>query len=185
MRRILLILLCAVIFISAVLLILTQCNENGGMPSPSASSQILKKLSGNFKTTARVTYRGLAATAEITQDSPESCTVAFLAPDTLNGMSVRFSSEDVEVSYKGLGFSFNPTSLPGASVAKTAVSAINTALRDEGLRLEQLEGTLSVMGTSDSGEFTLLLEPDSGNLLKLSVPRQELEIEFENFTFLE
>lgn len=185
MRRILLIVLCAVILVSAFFLILTQCNKNGGTPFPPAGNQILKKLSGNFKTTARITYRGLTATAEITQDSPESCTVAFSAPDSLNGMSIHFTSESVEVSYKGLGFAFDPTALPGASVAKTAVSAINTALRDDGLKLEQLEGTLSVAGTSDSGAFTLLLEPDSGRLLKLSVPQQELEIEFENFAFLE
>jgi len=161
----------------------------GGKPSAQstdpAENQVLQNLSGNFDATANINYKGISATATITQDSPLSCLVAFTAPDTLKDMRFEFSRDSVEVSYKGLSFDFDPSSVPGGSVANLAVSAINKVLLKEGLALSYEDGALAVGGSNENGAFTLVLDEETGNFLKLSVPDHQLEIDFSNFAFLE
>lgn len=152
---------------------------------PAAPQSPLAGRSGNYETTANIVYRGLEATASIAQSTPESCRVAFSAPDTVEGMELTFARDSVGVAYKGLSFQFDPGSVPSGAVARIAVEAIGKAMRDEGVELRQTESGLELCGALDAGEFTLRLDAESGNLLKLSVPSEDLEITFENFRFLD
>ena len=186
LRQALYLLVCVALFAGIVYFIhplLFQRNQ-GAEPVTPQNAKALRHFTGLFETTAHITYRDLSAIARIVQDTPEACTVTFSAPDTLKNMSFVFRQDQVKVSYRGLSFDFDPGSIPGSAVAKAAVSSINAALQKEGLALEQLSGSLSLTGSSESGDFTLLIDTESGDLLKLTVPSQELEIAFENFTFL-
>lgn len=162
------------------LLCLTGCGSKA-----EEQSTPLKKHSGNYSSTANITYKELQATATITQESPQSCAVVFSSPPSLKDMAFVFHKDNVDLNYKGMSFSFNPNSLPGGAVAGMAVSAINTAMRDDGLQVELADDALEVSGVMQSGEFKLRLDAKNGNLLKLSVPAEELEIEFVNFQFLD
>jgi hypothetical protein len=100
-------------------------------------------------------------------------------------MAFVFHGDTVDLSYKGLSFSFDPQSLPGGAVAQIAVSSINRAMKDDGITMDYSAGALTLSGIMESGEFTLRLDKENGNLIKLWVPSEELEIEFANFTFLQ
>ena len=152
-----------------------------GNPQP---ANPLPKQSGNFETAAEIRYKELKATASVSRETPDSCTVVFASPPSLKDMSFVFRRDSVDLSYKGLGFRFDPDSLPGGAVAGLTVSAINRAMSDDGLTLDYADGKLGITGIMDSGEFHLLLDQQSGNLLKLSIPAEELEIAFVNFHFL-
>lgn len=155
-------------------------------PSPPAEpSSPLEGRSGNYDTTAVITYKELKATATISQESPESCLVRFASPDSLGDMAFVFRRDSVDVSYKGLAFQFDPQSLPGGAVAKVAVNAVNKAMMGDGVSLALTDAGMELTGMLEVGEFKLRLDADDGNLLKLSVPSEELEIEFVNFRFLD
>ncbi|MCL2055733.1 MAG: hypothetical protein FWH02_00765 [Oscillospiraceae bacterium] len=145
----------------------------------------LLKQSGNFDTTANIKYRDLHATATITRETPGACSVSFTSPASLADMSFVFHDGVVDIAYKGIGFTFSPNSLPGGAVAKVAVAAINKAMRDDGLEVEYTEGALILNGIMENGAFTLRIDPESGNLLKLAIPAQQLEIDFFGFNFLD
>jgi len=156
-------------------------------PKDAASARedkILGQLSSQFDTTANISYNGFNATATISQQTPLSCQVVFSEPESLKDMAFSFAQDKVEVAYKGLAFSFDPSSVPGSAVAKMAVSAINKVLGKEGVQVNYTEDALEVSGETEAGAFTLLLDPENGNMMKLSIPGEQLEIEFENFTFL-
>lgn len=168
--------LCVILVLLCVLT-LAGCQK----PKP---QNPLPKQSGNYETAAEISYKELKATASISRETPESCTVVFDSPPSLKDMSFIFRRDSVDLGYKGLSFRFDPDSLPGGAIANLTVSAINRAMSDDGLSLALANGALEITGVMDSGEFRLLLDPESGNLIKLSVPAEELEIAFSNFHFL-
>lgn len=145
----------------------------------------LKGRTGNYTTTAKIGYRDLQATARISQESPSSCAVTFESPESLEDMGFIFREDSVDLSYKGLSVTFEPDTLPGGAVAKMAVTAINKAMKDDGLTVAMTDGALEIRGMMESGEFILTINKETGNLMKLSVPAEELEIEFANFKFLD
>lgn len=163
------------------LLLITGCSDN---PLAQISSP-LEKHSGMYDATANISYRGLDATATISQTTPDRCSVQFSSPASLQDMAFVFTEDSVDVSYRGLSFSFDPGSMPSAAISKLAVSAINSSFLDENIELTRTDSGILLDGVSDGGEFTLQLDGESGNFLKLSIPSQELEIEFENFRFLD
>jgi len=84
-----------------------------------------------------------------------------------------------------LSFTFDPNSVPGGAVASVVVGAVNSALSGKGLTVEHTDGSLTLSGRLESGDFLLRLDSNDGSLLTLSIPEQELEIEFLGFTFLD
>lgn len=166
----------------AFLLLFCGCGTTGeNVPGKTP----LAEHSGNYRTTAHINYKDLKASASISQETPSSCSVVFESPPSLKEMAFVFRQDSVDLSYKGLSFSFNPDSMPGGAVAKLAVSAINKAMKDEGLNVALDGSALEVTGMLENGEFSLKLDGKTGNLLKLSVPAEELEIEFVNFQFFD
>jgi hypothetical protein len=154
-------------------------------PTPQPPANPLVSHIGNFDTAANITYRDLKATATITQETPQSCAVTFSSPASLQDMSFVFREGVVDLAYKGVSFTFDPQTLPGGALAKIAVAGVNKAMKDDGVTVDYTEGVLSLSGLLESGEFTLRLDPENGNLMKLLVPAEDLEIEFVNFTFLD
>lgn len=162
------------------LIIFGGCSKEEIKPKPP-----LSKHTGNYTTDARIKYKELSAVAKISQETPSSCSVEFESPPSLSGMAFVFKSDKVDLNYKGLSFTYSPESIPGGAIAKLATSAINRAMKDDGLSVVQEDGALRINGVMESGSFSLTLDKKTGNLMKLSVPEEELEIEFENFTFLD
>ncbi len=65
------------------------------------------------------------------------------------------------------------------------LTALNAALNDDGISVREEEGRLIVDGTIDAGDFSLIIDAENGNILKLSMPENDLELEVLNFKFLE
>lgn len=141
---------------------------------------------GNYSAVVRIKSHEMEAMALILQETPSSCSVEFELPESLRGMTFVFRNDTVDLSYKGLDFQFEPDSLPQGAAAKLMVSAISRAMRggDE-ITVQGEEGILRLSGMMESGEFSLELDRESGEPVKLSIPGEELEIEFSKFRFLD
>lgn len=171
--------------LKCILLMIFSVILSGCAKEPAKSKLPLKEHAGGYSTTANITYKELRAVAAISQETPSSCSVTFESPPSLESMGFIFRQDGVDMSYKGLSFSFEPDSLPGGAVARLAVSAINKAMNDDGLSVGIDGSALEVRGIMESGDFILRMDKETGNLIKLSVPGEELEIEFVNFRFLD
>ena len=164
---------------TVLLLALTSCSR------PKTPETLFEGHSGNFDTTANISYRELSATARITRETPRSCSVTFTSPESLADVAFIFWSDRVELNYKAMSFTFDPNSVPGGAVARIAVGAINAALSGKGLAVQYEDSALTLSGTLDSGDFILRVDQNDQSLLRLSIPEQQLDIEFINFTFLD
>jgi len=163
----------------ACLLLLTACGSNKAVKNP------FKGKSGNFITAASISYKGVKALATISQATPLSCSFVFEAPRQVAGMGLVFQQDDVDVSYKGMGFTFARDFMPYGAVANITVQALNMVINDEELTVNAESEAPEIRGMVEAGEFILQIDRDTGEIVKLSVPTQELEIEFHNFRFLD
>ncbi|WRS27622.1 hypothetical protein U6B65_00425 [Oscillospiraceae bacterium MB08-C2-2] len=165
-----------------VLLTGTGCakKQDTQKPSPDVSAA----LNAPFSTSANISYKELAATAVLSRETPQACTVTFSSPASLKDMSFMFTQDLVTIRYKGLSFDVDPADIPTSNAARIAVAAINKVTSDQGLTVDYTDTALAFSGVMESGAFTLKLDRENGSLLKLSVPSEELEIEFVSFEFL-
>ncbi|MDL2233593.1 hypothetical protein LJC63_08480 [Ruminococcaceae bacterium OttesenSCG-928-L11] len=177
--------IAVVLAVGLLCLGIVSCSNRQKLLTPAKPENPLPAHSGNYQSSASIRYGELEATATIIQETPRACAVTFTSPPSLADMSFVFQEGVVDLGYKGLAFTFDPHSVPGGAVAKVAVSAINKAMKSDGVAVDYSDGALSLSGVMESGEFVLRLDAENGNLLKLLVPAEDLEIEFLNFTFLD
>jgi len=157
----------------------------GGKENSQAASEQVKKAAESFQTTAKVKYRELETVMTIYKKPMNCAVVGFESPDSLRDMKMTFYPDKVALQYKEMSFDFAPDSLPGQAAAKMVLSALNAALADEGITVEQQDKKLLVSGTIDEGAFSLVIDAENGNILKLVIPEKELELEVLNFKILE
>lgn len=139
----------------------------------------------SFETTAHVQYKELEATMRIYREPMNCAQVVFESPESMKGFKLIFYPDRTKLSYQDLSFEIAPDNLPGKAAAKMFLSAVSAALDKEGIRLEQREDKLCLRGQIDEGAFELTLDGKTGNILKLSIPQSELEMELLNFKILE
>lgn len=178
MKRLVSLLLCVAMLFTAV-----SCSSTEPI-QPSAPQTAAESLTQPFESTISVRYRDIDATAVLSKQSPGSCTVTFQSPATLRDMSMVFTADQVSLSYNQLRASFSPDTIPGAAVSKLLVSAINAAVKDQGVSVDYQDDVLTITGDLEAGSFSLSLDKESGNLLRLSVPEEDFEAEFSGFTIL-
>lgn len=161
--------------------LLAACGEKAA-PKTSAADELTKP----FESTVAIRYKDIDATAQIAKQSPGYCKITFASPEALKDMAVEFTVDKVNIDYKKLHTSFNPSSLPGTAVSKLLVSVIDSATQKDGVRVEYKNDALLISGTLEEGnsEFILRIDPKNGNLIRLSVPSEQFEAEFTNFNFV-
>lgn len=186
-RSILSILVLTLIFAVVFFFLISAFTRNGsgkGKESPGTSFSLpgsAPALSDSFEATAIIRYKDFNANAVIHQDT-QACSLSFTSPDTLKDMSVTYGSKGVDLSYKGLSFTFDQDSIPGGAVAQMTMTAIGEAIRGQS-EAKVANGTAQYTGTTDAGNFTLTAD-ENGRLLYLSIPQAELEIEFVEYAAL-
>ena len=160
---------------------LVGCMRQTGLPP---RENPLLACSGHYEATAAITCRDWRAAAVISRTTPHFCRVTFTAPENLNGISVTFGADAVEVAYEGLAEKFSVQALPGGAAAQVMTVALARALSDPEAALRR-DGALLVLDSkTERGDFSLYLDEETGQPLKLLFPAEELTIDFVRFTFL-
>ncbi len=148
-------------------------------------AQIQENLSKSYETTAKVKYHDFETVMTVYKKPMNCATVRFESPENLKDFKLTYYTDKVAVDYKEMHFDFLPDTLPGKAASSLVVSALNSAMNDTGVTVEQKEKQLIVEGELDAGSFSLVVDRENGNILKLSIPASELEMEILNFKILE
>ena len=144
-----------------------------------------ENLSKSYETTARVKYHDLETVMTIYKKPMNCAVIRFESPDSLKDFQMTYYTDKVAVDYKDMNFDFLPDTLPGKAASNLVISALNAAMNDNGIAMEQKGKQLVVNGEMEEGSFSLVLDRENGNILKLSIPSSELEMEILTFKILE
>lgn len=181
MKRVISLLLAVLLSVS----VLAGCKEaSTGGEAALSEAQISEKLQTDFASSAKIKYKGIEAEAQIKKEGG-GCTVDFTAPENLAGMQFDLSDEKLGISYKGFHVDIDPNSAVGGAVVKLLVKALTTAAEKNGVDISVEKDVVEIVSNQQSFQFSLRLDGESGNILNLQIPDEELDISFENFTFLQ
>jgi hypothetical protein len=100
-------------------------------------------------------------------------------------MEAVITADGASVNYQGLSFEFAPDGLPATAVAQAITSVLGNAFSGINATFEITDTGAMLSGTSDSGDYILSIDPETSAPIKLSIPAENLEIEFDNFQFLD
>ena len=137
------------------------------------------KWVGEWSAKAQVHYANQECAVSLKRSPVERFEVIFEGPENLKGLRVTFLPDRTEMCYQGQNLSFSSGRLPEHSVAGQLANVVELIpiLDPEQLRLERQDGQL--LAQAEGLDLTADLE--SGNILTLSIPDEELELELLNF----
>ena len=154
--------------------------EGAAQPELNPAEQLNKP----FESTVSIKYKDIDATARLARRAPGYCRISFSSPESLQDMAVEFTTDTVNVDYKKLHASFRPGSVPGSAISSLLVDTVNTATKENGVTVDYQNEVFTLEGRSESGTFLLTMDGNNGNLLTLSVPADDFEATFTDFSFL-
>ena len=102
----------------------------------------------------------------------------------MDGLNFLFEKDSMTVDYKGMKVTMDPADLPDSAVAKLLISAIDQAAKKDGVSVSFEDAALVISGETADSTFYLRIDATDANVMTLSVPAEELEVEFVNFSFI-
>lgn len=103
-------------------------------------------------------------------------------PDELNGLTMTWDGQTVTLDMLGLRWSLSPEKVPSAALGKCILQSLDAVVYSttEGVLTE--DGRLKTTGEAQAGvPYTLYSDPETGALLSLEVPSEELYVVFSDF----
>ena len=154
------------------LLLCTACHSQSQNPE--------KPVTTGFACDVDMTYQDMRVKGRLTRMSAGTLKMEFTEPATLNGMSMEWDGETISVKYAGLSFGVDPTAVPESALGKGLLDALDAGFRSGG-EGRMTDKSLSVTGQSVNGQFEMLSDPQTGQLLSLKIPELKVAAAFSNF----
>ena len=175
MRRWIISLLC-------LSMLFTSCGKREKQPT---MEEVSSAVSRSFDAKATIKMGGIEAEVDINRTQNGACTFAMTKPQSLEGLSLGFAGETLTLSYRGISLDLDSEAVLTSAMTKAVIGSINKAAEPNGVRFTVSEAGITIDGTSESGDFTLLLSREDYSILSLSVPDLEFECRFDLFSYVE
>ncbi len=158
-------------------LLLTGCNPNTSDTPPTAVG---------FTCTAVGSYRGESVSGTVERSSTGLLSLTLTAPEELNGLTMTWDGQKVILSMLGIKWSLSPEKVPASALGKRLLQALDAAVYRTVDGVITADGRCKTEGVLEDGvAYTLYSAPESGALLALEVPREELYLTFADFKRIE
>lgn len=149
-----------------------SCNHSG------KSAQ--QPVTTDFECDVQLTYRDMNVSGHLTRYSAGTLSMDFEQPDTLKGLTMIWDGETISVKMHGLSFGVDPSTVPESALGKGILDVLDNALRSDGAG-QVSGGQMKTAGESVNGEFELISDPETGELLSMKVPSLGITATFSNF----
>lgn len=156
----------------------TGCSERKTLDSARSS------LNSAFECDMKMNYDNSEFDARLKRIEPGVWETEFTSPDTLAGVKLMFSGNDVTASYKGLSFTVPKKALPVKSILTNFITTVDTLAAAPELQGSEKDGVMTVTGETESGTYTLTMDTKSGLLNSFSMKNIPVQINFENMQVL-
>lgn len=156
-----------------ILCLLTGCSPKEDAALPPAATGFSCGITG--------TYRGEETAGQLTRTAAGLLTVSLTKPAELDGLTMEWNGETVTLRMLGLSWSLSPEDVPQAALGQRILGTLDTVVYGSATG-EVVDGRLVTTGDAGDGTaFTLYSDPETGALLALEVPSEELSLTFVDF----
>lgn len=155
------------------------CSKKSDKPP----EQMSKTLNQGFNANAKIKFGDIEAEAIFDKSNENSCMVEFSQPKVLNSLKLIFDGESINVSYLGLNLELNENSALTKTVVSAIINAIDSSVKDSGVRVSKENNAIIIDGKNENGEFNVKLDKKNGNIISIDIPALNIKCNFENFKF--
>lgn len=168
-------LIALIVVVTATGLLRTRVNDEDKV--------IVNKIERGFDAKATFKLKDIVMVGDVNRTVDGAMTVKITEPKHLNGMTFSYDGKDVTVSYLGMKLKLDEDTKLVSGAAQALISAINKATSKTGLGVKLEKKTLTLIGESDSGEFKLIMDRNSGSILAVKMDDLDFECSFDEFIF--
>lgn len=172
-----------IIFIAGVLFWLGSAQGNktntNNTPNIDEATVIANEiLTKTFNANANIKMQDITLNADVNRTSPNSITLAIIEPTTLEGMNLQYNGEEISINYKGMTLGLDKNSKGLSSVASILMKSIETATAGTGLEIKSENNSIIVNGATDTGDFSIQLDPSNNSIATIKAPDLDFSCEF-------
>ncbi len=142
-----------------------------------------RPIAVGFSCTATGTYRGDAVAGSVERNAAGLLTFTLSKPEELNGLTMTWDGQTVTLGMLGLTWSLSPEKVPSAALGKRLLQTLDAVVYSTADGVMTEDGRRKTTGDIEAGvTYTLYSDPETGALLALDVPSEELHLQFNDFT---
>lgn len=161
------------------------CRAKNGQ-SQTEQNQLLTRissdLSGSFRANLNISWNDFSASAAFEQRYIGDCTLRFLSPPALEGFEILLSEQNISLSYRGISCQTDSDGLFSSSGAGMLIDAFQRLSEPQSMAAEEKDGILTL--TDPSQTFFAEFDTESGELLKIHFPSENLSVKFSEFSVI-
>ncbi len=165
---------CKLIALFLPLCLLLGCNRTaatGHLP-----------IAVGFSCEAEGTLKGDPIAGSIQRSGAGLLRMSLTQPDELNGLTMTWDGQTVTLDMLGLQWSLDPEKVPRAALGKRVLQSLDAVVYSTADGVLTEDGRLKTVGDAETGvPYTLYSDPESGALLSLEIPSEELYLVFSDF----
>ncbi|MBQ7131550.1 MAG: hypothetical protein IJO29_03175 [Oscillospiraceae bacterium] len=135
-----------------------------------------------FSCSASIAYDDFSAVASVERYGDGVWSAEFSEPSTLSGVRLDFSDGEVTASYKGLSFSVPKDAVPVKALISSLIEVFDESLKSDSLQGVAEDGRITVSGSLSQGDYSIVFDEKSGNLLSFEMPGSGLKMVFSDFS---
>ena len=163
--------------VTALMMLMYLLSGCGTQPSDSETASIPDA----FSCKAQIQYNGMQIGALVTRPSAAGCRIEVESPDTLKGMVLDWDGSTIQISYLGLTFDVDPASLPDTAFGSILIDVFNALSRQNGLSIQREGDSLTLSGSGESGDFSVVWDRRANALQSVEVPGCGFSAQFSDF----
>ena len=182
-RKIKITLLAAAVLLAAGLLLFLGLQLRRGHDAPQQETLPDGTLDRPFTATATIRLDGATLVADLNRSAENAFTLQVQEPQALQGLAFSYDGDEILASYHGMEVAIGDDSLIARAMAGIVFRSIQEATAGSGLEISRSDGSLTIRGTGEDGEFSLQIDPERHTILELNVPALDLQCEFSDFLF--
>lgn len=178
----------AIVIIFLIAGILFYLGSNQGEKYNENNTQLVKAsevetvtneiLQNSFNANATIKFQDIILNADVNKTNENAITLCIVEPKTLEGMELNYDGELININYKGMSLELDKNSKTLSSVANILINSLETATSGTGLEIKNQEGGILVNGNSDSGDFSILLNPNTKSIAQINSQTLDFTCEF-------
>lgn len=148
---------------------------------PPGQAQTLASLKQPFDAKATIKMKDVVLEADLNRSNESALSLKVLEPKGLKDMEFSYDGKDIKIAYKGLGVKLDDNSRLVSSMMEIIINSINKASSGSGIDVKVEGENLHVSGSTESGNFSMILNKKTGAVISLSVPELDFECNLRDF----
>ena len=162
-----------ILLVVFLLTAISGCSVQNKIPDIQIPTKFESDFNANFGT--------LELSGHISKFETGMYTFSITSPKTLDGINFNCVGNKITADINGIGFEADTQSLPSASFVKSVVNSLDTISKSSSVTATKTDGYNKYSASSQSGNFFILQECNSGNIVSLAIENADISVNFIDF----